>query len=235
MSQSHSKSNPRRNGASARPAWRRRITLNTAFAQRVYKRTFDRMKADLFVLTVRTCAQGQNEAAAAAEQFLEEQFGKVREDLNGELERAEVLMDHAGIDSMPVYEEALATEAEITTPNAGQYLSLIESLDQFLMRLDALWLTGKVETKHRTARSHEWQRRLIKLAGRVRDLGDRTRKFLSTQVQPKTEELAEVGERAESEEQPEQLEQSEQPEQPELSEQPEPSETAPEPTAATTE
>ncbi len=167
----------------AKPAWSRKLTLNTSYTQRVYNRVWDRLKADIFVLTVRTVAMGYVEAATAAEKLLSEQIEKIRADLSKEIERSDYLMEQCGITDLPSYDGAKTIAAEYTSPFANQYLTLIEMMDQSLLRLDALWLTGQVETAQRTNRSYEWQRRLIKLANRIRALGDQTRSGLRKQAE----------------------------------------------------
>ena len=157
----------------------REITLNTLHCQRVYKRVWDRLKADIFILTIPTRTMGFDEVADQAEKFLDEQFEKIRADLAADIERADVLMDeHALTDRASYGEAALSVTAEYTSPQANRYLDLLLALDQLLMRIDALWLSGLVEAKERTTRGYEWQRRLIKLANRLRDLGDRGRRYL---------------------------------------------------------
>ncbi len=151
------------------------IRLNTDFAQRVYKRTWDRLKGDLYVLTVRTRSNGMEEAAKAIETILSEAFGSARKDLDEELARTDTLIDDVKLTDLPEYEGALESQAKFSTPRAKEYLNLILKLDQLLMRYDALWLAGFIETQPRVQRSYNWQRRLIKIANRLRELGNRTR------------------------------------------------------------
>lgn len=159
------------------------LQLNTDFAQRVYKRSFDRLKADLFVLTVRTCASGMDEAAKAIETIISEAFASARKDLDAELERSDALLDSVKLSDLPEYEGALNTKAKYSTPRAKEYLDLLMKMDQLLMRYDALWLAGHIETQPRVARSHNWQRRMIKIANRLRELGNRTRAGITREAE----------------------------------------------------
>lgn len=171
---------PRRRDRGPTPALCRAITLNTIHCQRIYRRVWDRIKADIFVLTVRTRIMGFDDAGEAAENFLEEQFAQARADLAADIERADVLMDEHELSDRASYgDHALRIVAEYTTPQANQYLDLLLALDELLMRHDSLWLSGIIAPKERTVRGYEWQRRLIKLANRVRNLGDRTRQALN--------------------------------------------------------
>lgn len=160
------------------PHWSRNITLNTDHTQRVYRRVFDHLKADLYVLSVVTRAQGQLELGEAADQLIDEHFQKVRDDLAVEMERAEILMDQHDLADMPNYPSAMHAMVQFTSPQAAQFLRLLETADQLIMRMDALWLTGLAETKERTERSYMWQRRLIRTAGRLRHHAYAVRRYL---------------------------------------------------------
>lgn len=162
------------------------LQLNTDFAQRVYKRAFDRLKADLYVLTVRTRSSGMDEAAKAIETIISEAFASARKDLESELERSDALLDAVKLSDLPEYEGALTTKAKYSTPRAKEYLDLLQKMDQLLMRYDALWLAGHIETQPRVARSQNWQRRMIKVANRLRELGIRTRASMTRDAEKRT-------------------------------------------------
>jgi hypothetical protein len=155
------------------------LTLNSDFAQRVYRRTWERLKPDLFVLTVRTRRSRQHEAAKAIENIITDAFSKTRRDLSADLERTEVLIDHVKLTDFPQYKQALSTQATYSTPRAKEFLLLLQQMDQLLIRYDALWLNGHIETHIREDRSHNWSRRLIKICNRLRQLAQTTRTKLA--------------------------------------------------------
>lgn len=158
------------------------VVLNTEFAQRVYWRTWDRLKADLYILTIRTRTAEQMEAAAAIEAIISEAFDKARTDLAADMERTEVLRDHVKVRELPEYDDRLDTTATYSTPRAREFLGLIQQMDQLLVLYDALWLTGFVDTQERLSRSQNWQRRLTKVTNRLRELANRTRGQLVRQA-----------------------------------------------------
>jgi hypothetical protein len=166
------------------PVSKCKITLNTEYAQRVFFRCWDRLKADLYVLTVRTRTFDQNEAAGALEAVISESFDKARTDLAADLERTEVLRDHAQVRDIPEYDDRLETVATFSTPRARQFLALVQQMDQLLVLYDALWLAGFAETQERIQRSQNWQRRLVKMTNRLRELANRTRSSLARQQDP---------------------------------------------------
>jgi hypothetical protein len=159
------------------------VKLNTEFAQRVYKRCFDRLKGDLYVLTVRTHAGGMDDAAQAIETILTETFASVRKDLDSEMERSDVLLDSVKLNELADYEGVTPIKATYSTPRAKEFLDLLIKMDQLLMRYDALWLTGNIESRQRWTRCQNWQRRLTKVANRLRELGNRTRSGLTREAE----------------------------------------------------
>ena len=96
-------------------------------------------------------------------------------------------MDDAKLTDLPTYKGAQTVEAEYSTPRAKEFLNLILQMDQLLTRYDALWLTGQIETQQRIHRSQNWQRRLIKIANRLRELGNRTRAGLAREMDKRAE------------------------------------------------
>lgn len=167
----------------ATPVSKCHITLNTEFAQRVFYRCWDRLKADLYVLTVRTRTADQNEAAGALESVISESFDKARTDLASDLERTEVLRDHVKLRDVPDYEDRLETVATYSTPRAREFLALIQQMDQLLVLYDGLWLGGFATTQERVQRSQNWQRRMVKITNRLRELANRTRVSLARQTE----------------------------------------------------
>lgn len=162
------------------PVAKCRITLQTEYAQRVFYRTWDHLKADLYVLTVRTRSVGQTDSMAAAiETIISEAFEKTRKDLASDLERTEVLRDQVKLTDMPEWEDRLETEATYSTPRAREFLALIQQTDHLLMLYHALWLAGFANTHDCVRRSQNWQRRLIKITNRLRELAARTKSTLA--------------------------------------------------------
>lgn len=158
------------------PEITRSITLNTAYMQRLYQRYFPRLKADIYVLDVRTRANGLDEVAKAIEKQCDEEFETLRTELEREIARTEHLMKESAIAGMPTYELAQTLQAKLSTPRAGEFLDLILKIDQLLMRYDCLWLAGEIKTHVRMDGGRNWQRRLTKVANRLRGRANQARK-----------------------------------------------------------
>jgi hypothetical protein len=159
------------------------LTLKTEFAARVYRRCFDRLKGDLYVLTVRTTAFGLQKDSVDIESGIAEVFSSLRKDLDAELERSDALLDDAKLVELAQYNGVEPIEATYSTPLARDFLDLLLKMDQLLMRYDALWLGRTIDTQQRWSRCINWQRRLTKVANRLREQGNRTRPKLTRESQ----------------------------------------------------
>lgn len=160
------------------PTYKRKMELHSDFSLRVYNRVYDHLGADIFTLVMKTQAANQREAQALAKQFIHNQFENLQAALNGEIERADILLDRFDVNELPTYGDELEFDAPYSTHTAAKFLDLIESMDQLLRRLDALMLNGLIEEMARNDRCYEWQRRLQKVAGKIRDVADQARSAL---------------------------------------------------------
>ncbi len=168
-----------RKGPLAVPSMPVELTLQSLVTQRVYKRVYERLKADLYTLTVRTRTVDMDAAADAAEQLVGGMLDQLQKDLGDDIHRTDVLMEQGGITETGTYEAARKISAAYTTPLAKRFLDLLQGVDTLVARLDALWLHGTIDTRNCKDRSYQWQRRLFKLANKVRERahGGRTAMF----------------------------------------------------------
>lgn len=158
-----------RKGPLAVPSMSVELTLQSLVTQRVYKRVYERLKADLYTLTVRTRTVDMDAAADAAEQLVGGMLDQLQKDLGDDIHRTDVLMEQGGITETGTYEAARTVNAAYTTPLAKRFLDLLQGVDTLVARLDALWLHGTIDTRNCKDRSYQWQRRLFKLANKVRE------------------------------------------------------------------
>lgn len=145
------------------------LTLQSAVTQRVYKRVFERLKADLYTLTVRTRTVDMDEAADIAEKIIDDLFSHLERDLQEDIRRTDVLMAQEGIEDTPEYASAKLVNATFTTPQAKRYLDLLSGVDTLIARLDVLWLNGVIDARNCKDRAYQWQRRLFRAANQFRE------------------------------------------------------------------
>ena len=120
-----------------------------------------------------------DEAADLAEKFVDGLLSQLETDLAEDIRRADVLMENEGITATGTYAAAKEITATYTTPLAKRFLDLLQSVDSLITRIDALWLSGTVDTRNAKDRSYQWQRRLFKTCNRIREhaQGGRTAMF----------------------------------------------------------
>lgn len=197
--QTEPRPNPRRRAANAPlavAALTTRITLNSPTTQRVYRRTFERLKADIYTLTVRTRTLDLDEAADTAEGIIAAMFDQLQKDLREDIRRTDLSMERDGITDTGVYAAAATMDATITTPLAKRFLDLIQAVDTLIVRLDVLWLNDSIDTRNCKDRAYTWQRRLFKTANRIREHAHTARKAMQSELQrrgPRTRPSAGAG------------------------------------------
>lgn len=148
-----------------------RLHLRSRHAQRVFRRSYTTAARALYTLSVMLRVYATQTEAEHVGAVADGMLDAVREDLAGEIARMEKLIADQGIDLGAVeYTEPQEFEAAISTPKAGQYLGLIREMDRFIALVDLLWLSGVYTDSQYSAGSYQWQRRLVKLANRLRNL-----------------------------------------------------------------
>jgi len=90
-------------------------------------------------------------------------------------------------------------QAEVTTPQALTFLQLLVQLDHLIKGLDTLWMGGVIDDNQKSDGAYQWQRRLVKFTGQIRQLDAILKKGLK-----QTAEEPEEASKAHTEEKPEQ-------------------------------
>ena len=170
---------PRRRAPPPVAALSQTLSLQSPVAQRIYNRAFDRLKADLYTLTVSARTVDMDAAADVAEKFLKDAMDQLKRDLQEDIRRTDVLMDQNDIETTGNYPGAIELQASFTTPQAKRFLDLIQGVDTLAVRLDALWLNQIIDTRNCKDRQYQWQRRLFKTANRTREHAHSARRALT--------------------------------------------------------
>lgn len=151
-----------------------KINLRSRHAQRVYRRSYSTAARAFYTLSVMLRIYVNEQEAEQIGAVCDGMLGAVREDLTQEIARMEQVAETQGIDLGAIaYTQPEEFEVEITTPKASQYLGLIREMDRLIGLIDVLWLSGVYNDTQYNAGSYQWQRRLIKLANRLRNLAQR--------------------------------------------------------------
>jgi hypothetical protein len=184
-----------RASAASRPFLAREITLRSLQAQKTYERDFSVTSANLYTMLVMTRVKSRDDIADQAEVVVRQLLDEFREEIKAEMARVEHLIAANALEDTAIeYSRPKTLSVEITSPEAHQYLNLILLLDQLMYRLDVLHMTGVVEHRAKMQRTYEWQRKLAKVAGRLRNHANSLKR--SMDEGPPTEQAAPVDEPA---------------------------------------
>lgn len=159
----------------SRPAFFRSITLNSAYAQKVFDRVYDQIARDLYAMGITLRIVASEEQAAAVETLVNDKLSDLERDMEAERARLEQLCEGNGIHDLPDYTHPKTCQAKVSSPQAARFLGLIIKLDELVGVMDSLWLCGLIDNRHIVRQAYEWQRRFIRAGGTVRKLANQAR------------------------------------------------------------
>lgn len=145
----------------------RKVKCNSLQAQRVMRRSFEVLKRSLFALSVIMRISYDELKVEQIEKFIADEFLAVETEIQkAKSQMLKILEDH-GVEERVDYtlpEEFVMT---VDTPFAMSFLRLVGDLDELIILIETVWLSGNFDNRQRKNATYQWQQRLIKLAGRV--------------------------------------------------------------------
>jgi hypothetical protein len=156
-----------RSRAYSRPAFDRRITIQSEQAQRVFEREFPRVVSALYAIDVILRIIGDNKEIDEIESVVGAMIGECAKDLQNEKARIDKVREDNGITSLPRYTHPEQVEVRIVSPQVAQFVALLQKMDELMISLDALWLCGVLSNKQRSDGVYQWQQRLLRLGRRI--------------------------------------------------------------------
>ena len=156
------------------PYFIQRVRLQSFHAQQVFERGFETCANAIFSLSVVLRIIGTEEQAREVEGIIDERLNKAFEDIRAEIARLEKIAENNGIEFAGIeYSSPKDIEAKITSPRAVRYVGLVREFDTLVSKLDTLWLSGVIPDSNYSASIYEWKRRLLRLAGAIRNIANR--------------------------------------------------------------
>jgi len=147
----------------------RNITLNSRFSQNAYTRIYESVSGSLYLLGIVLRIIGTEDDAQSVEEITDNMINNVETDLRNERDRLVVVMENNGIDDMRAsYTSPITIDVQITSPRASRFLNMVELLDEISCRLDCLWLSNLISDQQYSNAGYMWQRRVVRLANRIR-------------------------------------------------------------------
>jgi hypothetical protein len=156
-----------RSRAYSRPAFDRRITIQSEQAQRVFEREFPRVVSALYAIDVILRIIGDDHEIDEIESVVGAMISECAKDLQNEKARIDKVREDNGITSLPRYTNPEQVEVRIVSPQVAQFVALLQKMDELMISLDALWLCGVLSNKQRSDGVYQWQQRLLRLGRRI--------------------------------------------------------------------
>lgn len=175
----------------SRPVIERTVSLRTETAQRVMEREYARVENALYSLEVILRIIGKPEAVDAIEMNVNQLLMDCIRQVEAEQERFKKLMDDHGLSESPNYTQAREICVAVSSPQVGQYLLLVQKLDELIVRMDALWLMGVLNNQQRADGAYRWQQTVLHMGRKIAELQRRgTRTVARGKVEAPTVEGA---------------------------------------------
>jgi len=152
----------------------RELTLHSRYAQKAYDRIYNSASGSLYILGVVLRIIGSEEEAQKVEKLVDNMLLDVENELNAEIERLNKLLENNGLSDVHTsYTFPKVLSVPVTSPRGAKFLWFVEMLDTIAARLDCLWISGLLTDKQYTNASFQWQRRVIRLANKIRNITSR--------------------------------------------------------------
>jgi len=84
-----------------------------------------------------------------------------------EIARVSALRETEGVTLIPGYSHPGELPVRILCPRALDFLAMIEGLDELMVLIDSLWLSGLLTNRHRSEAAYQWQQRILRIARRI--------------------------------------------------------------------
>lgn len=149
------------------PLYKQTLELSSLQAHRVMDRSFAATSRALFRIDVILRIIGQEDNIDEVEDMIRSMIKELQDDIKKEISGADELLKENGIQKLPEYSNPHRFDIEIRSPQIANFSRLVTSLDALILRIDALWINGLMPNKQRARVTHQWQQRLIGLAGRL--------------------------------------------------------------------
>ncbi|NMQ27854.1 hypothetical protein E4Q23_08855 [Candidatus Accumulibacter phosphatis] len=157
----------------SRPFLTQTTLLNSLHAQQIFDRGYEMCANALFSLSVVLRFIGSEEQALEVDTLVDTQIDQTLEEIRKESLRLKEVAEGNGIETTIGYTSAKAIDVQITSPRAIKYLAIIREFDGMMAHLDALWLSCVITDSQYARGVYEWKRRILRLAGQVRQLATR--------------------------------------------------------------
>lgn len=161
--------------AYSRPVFDQTFTLRSEPALRVMRREFSRVVSALYAIDVILRIIGEAQEIDEIEGIVSGLIGDCARDVQNEQARLDQLREDHGVTQLPRYTNPETLSVRIVSPQVAQFVALVRRMDDLMVALDALWLSGSFTNKQRADGAYQWQQRLLRLGRRIVAIEQRAR------------------------------------------------------------
>ena len=159
----------------SRPVFDQTLYLRSEHAQRVMLREFPRVVNALYTIDVILQVIVEPEESDRIESLVAAMISRTVEEITIELARfSQLKVDH-GITDTPRYTHPGTLNVRIVSPQVAQFVALVNCLDDLMVCLDSLWLSGVLSNRQRADGVHLWQQTILRLGRRIVGIEQRAR------------------------------------------------------------
>lgn len=168
----------------SRPVLQRTMVLRSEQAQRIMAREGDRVLRSLHAIAVVFRATLPMELADRIEAESGALIEEGAQALATEIARVSALRENEGVTVIPVYSHPGELPIRILCPRALDFLSMVEGLDELMVLIDSLWLSGLLTNRHRSEAAYQWQQRILRIARRIAAIESQVRSRSASETEP---------------------------------------------------
>lgn len=151
----------------SRPVLERTLILRSEQAQRIMAREGDRVMRSLHAIAVVFRATLPAETVDALEMESGALIDEAAEAIAAEIARVSAIRETEGVDLRPTYSHPGETPVRILCPRAHDFVAMIEGLDELMILVDSLWLSGWLTNRNRCEAAYQWQQRILRIARKI--------------------------------------------------------------------
>ncbi len=151
----------------SRPVLERTLILKSEQAQRIMAREGDRVMRSLHAIAVVFRATLPGETVDALERESGALIDEAAEAIAAEIARVSAIRETEGVDLRPDYSHPGEIPVRILCPRAHDFIAMIEGLDELMILVDSLWLSGWLTNRNRSEAAYQWQQRILRIARKI--------------------------------------------------------------------
>ena len=147
------------------------ITLQSAEAKRLFRRTFEHIQTQITAATILTRKFGLRELSDENVQKINESLDHLAKEMSRDMAQADHILEEVGIKMSAETEDKVDILVKITCPQGMAFMNLVRQLDTLSTKFKTLWMSGELTLAQSEDRAHAWQIRIFKTADAIRALG----------------------------------------------------------------